>query len=75
MGGAKTAGEGVSSLAGEALGAAAAAAAGVVMEGVAKALGSGEKQLSAATPAATTLSDTVSSAVAPKRGRKNSLKN
>jgi hypothetical protein len=38
---AKTAGQGVQSLAGQALGAAAAAAAGVVMDGVARVLGSG----------------------------------
>lgn len=49
---AKTGAEGVKSVAGEALGAAAVAAVGVVLDRVTSALGTGEQQLAAATPAA-----------------------
>ena len=56
---AKTGAEGIKETAGEALGAAAAAAAGVVLQRVSSALATGETKVTAATPASTE---------APRRG-------
>jgi hypothetical protein len=72
---AKTSAEGVRTLTGEALGAAAAAAAGVVLEGVSRALGKGEATVSGATPAVTeTVKDTVTGAIVKKPRKRRAAK-
>jgi hypothetical protein len=72
---AKTSSEGVRTLAGEALGAAAAAAAGVVMNRVAQVLGKGEETVAEAAPSAqTTVQDAVVGAVGPSKTRRAAIK-
>ena len=72
---AKTSAEGVRTLTGEALGAAAAAAATVVMSGVAKALNKGEATVTDATPAVTeTVKDTVTGVIVSKPRKRRAAK-
>ena len=72
---AKTSSEGVRTLAGEALGAAAAAAASVVMNRVAQVLGKGKETVADAAPAAqTAVQDAVVSAVGPSKRRRVAIK-
>ena len=72
---AKTSAEGVRTLTGEALGAAAAAAATVVMSGVARALNKGEATVADATPAVTeTVKDTVTGAIVSKPRKRRAAK-
>ena len=72
---AKTSSEGVRTLAGEALGAAAAAAANVVMNRVAQVLGKGGETVSNAAPVAqTAVQEAVVSAVGPSKKRRTAIK-
>jgi hypothetical protein len=72
---AKTSTEGVRTLAGEALGAAAAAAAGVVMNRVAQVLGKGEQTVTDTAPAAqNTVQQAVVSAVGPSKEKRVAIK-
>ena len=72
---AKTSTEGVRTLAGEALGAAAAAAAGVVMNRVAQVLGKGEQTVAHTAPAAqNTVQQAVVSAVGPSKEKRVAIK-
>lgn len=72
---AKTSSEGVRTLAGEALGAAAAAAANVVMNRVAQVLGKGEQTVADAAPSAqTAVQEAVVSAVGPSKKRRTAIK-
>ena len=72
---AKTSSEGVRTLAGEALGAAAAAAANVVMNRVAQVLGKGEETVANAAPSAqTVVQEAVVSAVGPSKKRRAAIK-
>jgi hypothetical protein len=71
---AKTSSEGVRTLAGEALGAAAAAAANVVMNRVAQVLGKGEETVANAAPSAqTAVQEAVVSAVGPSKKRRTAI--
>jgi hypothetical protein len=72
---AKTSSEGVRTLAGEALGAAAAAAANVVMNRVAQVLGKGEETVANAAPnAQTAVQEAVVSAVGPSKKRRTAIR-
>lgn len=75
---AKTGADNLRVVAGEALGAAAAAAAGVVMDHVAQALASGEKSVSDATPATPAtqgiMQETIVSAVGPAKKKRAAVK-
>ena len=72
---AKTSSEGVRTLAGEALGAAAAAVAGVVMNRVAEVLGKGEQTVTDAAPAAqSTVEQVVVSAIGPSKEKRAAIK-
>jgi hypothetical protein len=72
---AKTSSEGVRTLAGEALGAAAAAAANVVMRRVAQVLGKGEETVANAAPSAqAAVQEAVVSAVGPPKKRRAAIK-
>ena len=72
---AKTSSEGVRTLAGEALGAAAAAAANIVLNRVAQVLGKGEETVATAAPSLQTAAqEAVVSAVGPSKKRRTAIK-